>query len=102
MYGIDEADIWNVYKTGFMMGIGKDQWVLMLDPDRPCHLGSSTNRELVTVIEAVRCGGQVIQPMVILLGKVYQEHWYTKTGLEDNYLIPQSESGYSNDYLALR
>jgi hypothetical protein len=101
MYGIDEADIWNVNETGFMIGIGKDQWVLTLDPDRPCHLGSSTNRELVTVIEAVSGDGIVIPPMVILPGKVHQEHWYTKTGLEDNYLIVVSESGYSNDHVAL-
>jgi hypothetical protein len=47
---------------------------MMLDPDRPYHLGSSTNRELVTVIEAISGGGLVIPPIVILPGKVHQEH----------------------------
>jgi hypothetical protein len=40
--------------------------------------------------------------MVIVPGKVYQEHWYTKTGLDNNVLIAVSEIGYTNNHLALK
>jgi hypothetical protein len=93
MYDIDPADIWNVDETGFMISIGQDQWVLTLHAERPCHLGSSTNRELVTVIEAISSGGSIIPPMVILPGKVHQEHWFTKMGLEDNCLVAYQKAG---------
>ncbi len=85
-----------------MIRVGKDQWVLTRDLKRPSYLGSSTNCELITVIEAVSGGGQVIPPMAILPGKVHQAHWYTKTKLEDNYSIAVSDSGYTNDHLGLR
>ncbi len=100
-YGIKLEDIWNVDKTGFMIGVGKDQWVLIRDGAWPSYIGSTTNQELVTVIESVSAGGRVIQPMVILPGKVHQEHWYTKTGLDNNVLVAVSKSGYTNDHLAL-
>jgi hypothetical protein len=100
-YGIEEEDIWNEDETGFMIGIGKDHWVLTRDASRPSYLGSQSSRELVTVIEAVGGCGRIIPPMVILPGKVHQEHWYTKLGLEDDYLIGVTESGYSNDHMAL-
>jgi hypothetical protein len=100
-YGISEEHIWNVDETGFMIGVGKDQWVLTRDASRPSYLGSSSSRELVTVIKAVGGCGRVIPPMVILPGKVHQEHWYSKLDMEDDYLIGVSESGYTNDYLAL-
>ncbi len=40
--------------------------------------------------------------MVMLPGKVHQEHWYTKTGLENNVLVAVLESGYTYDHLALK
>ncbi len=49
MYNIKIADIWNVDETGFLIGMGKDEWVLTRDIERSSYLGSSSNRELVTV-----------------------------------------------------
>jgi hypothetical protein len=102
LYDIEPAHIWNVDGTGFMIGIGRDQWVLTRDATRPSYLDSSTNRKLVTVIEAVSGGERVILPMDILPGKIHQEHWYMKTGLNDDSLVGVSESGYTNDHLALK
>ena len=98
--GIQQNDCYNMDETGFRIGIGRDQWVITKDRTRPAYLPSSSNRELVTVIECVSAGGTVIAPMVILPGILIQERWFTATGMEDNYLIATSESGYSNDELS--
>jgi len=45
---IQNTDIYNFDETGFRIGIGRDQWIITLDPDRQSYLASSSNRELVT------------------------------------------------------
>ncbi len=70
-YSIKPEDIRNSDETGFMIGMGKDQWVLTRDGTRPSYLRSTTTMELVTVIKTVSGKGQVIPPMVILPGKVH-------------------------------
>jgi hypothetical protein len=98
-YGIQPRDIYNFDETGFRIGIGKDQWIITRDPDRQAYLGSSTNRELVTVCETISADGDALPPMIILSGILHQEKWYTK--LPDNYLVGVSETGYSNDELSM-
>ncbi len=85
-----------------MIRMGKSNWVLTRDQEQPSYLCSATNRELVTVFESVSGGGAIIPLMVILHGKVHQEHWCTKAGHEDCCLVAASDSGYTNDHLALR
>jgi hypothetical protein len=67
-YGIEEDDFWNVDETSFIIGIEKDRWVLTRDTTRLSYLGSSSSRELVTVVES-------IGSMVTFLGQDHQEHW---------------------------
>ena len=99
--GIQDSDQYNFDETGFRIGIGKDQWIVTLDPSRQSYLASSSNRELVTSCEAVSGDGDSLPPMLILPGTLHLEDWYTKTDLDDDFLLAVSETGYSNDELSL-
>jgi hypothetical protein len=71
---IEACNFWNDDETGFLIGMGKDYWVLTRDQERPSYLECVTNCELVTVIEWVHGRDKGIPPMVILPGKIHQEH----------------------------
>jgi len=51
--GVLVGNRYNFDETGFRIGIGRNQWIVTMDPDRQAHLGSTTNRELVTACEAI-------------------------------------------------
>ena len=57
VFGFESSDVWNMNESGFMVGMEKNQKVIMKDPPQKLYLGSSTNRELVTVVEAISAGG---------------------------------------------
>jgi hypothetical protein len=100
-YNIQVADTYNFDESGFRIGIGHDQWIITRDPNREAYLGSSTNRDLVTVCETISGDGCFLPPMVIIPGVIHQEQWYTTTSIPDEYLIGTSEKGYSNDELTM-
>ena len=39
--------------------------------------------------------------MLILAGKVLMEDWFTKTNLDNNYLVGTSDTEYSNNQLSV-
>ncbi|RPA73509.1 DDE-domain-containing protein, partial [Ascobolus immersus RN42] len=100
-YKIKATDIWNADKSGFRVGIGKDQFVITLDASRRPTLGSASCRELVTVIECVSAAGAAIDPMVVMPGSDHLEDWYAETGLGDDYAVAVSDTGYINDAVSL-
>jgi hypothetical protein len=57
-----------------MIKVGKDYWLITRDQEQPSYLGSSTNCELVSVINAVSVEGNVILPIVILPRNGHQEY----------------------------
>jgi len=69
-YGIQARDQYNFDETGFRIGIGRDQWIITRDPTRQAYLGSSRNRELVTVCETISADGHVLPPMIIISGVI--------------------------------
>ena len=99
--GILLKDIYNFDETGFRVGVGRDQWIITLDPARQSYSPSTTSRELVTSCEVISGDGHVLPPMVILPGIMHMEDWTSNTGLEDDVLMAVSETGYSNDMLCL-
>ena len=99
--GILDTDTYNFDETGFRIGIGRDQWVVTREPERPPSIRSSSNRELITLVECVSGDSLVLPPMLIAPGTLHMEDWYTKTSIPDAYLVGGSESGYSNEKLAL-
>ena len=101
-YNIEPCDQYNFDETGFRIGIGRDQWIITRDPTQQAYLGSSTNRELVSVCETIRGDGVALPPMIIVPGVIHQESWYTTTKIPGDYLMATSETGYNNDDLIVK
>lgn len=99
--GITPNDIWNMDEIGFRVGIGGQQWVLTFQPSKEARIGSNTNRESITCIEAVSAAGESISPLIIMTGVVHSEAW-AENDLPADTLIATSESGYTNELIALR
>lgn len=100
-FGILPEDQWNGDESGFRVGMGKDEFVYTLLRDLKSTLPSASCRELVTVIECISGAGIVLPPMIILPGSVHLRAWYDATGIDDDYLVAVSESGYSHDEYGL-
>lgn len=97
-YGILDADIWNFDETGFQIGIGRDQWIVTRVPKKLPFVPVNTNREYITVVEAVSAGGSVISPLIILSAKVTHLGWFEVSDYAEQ-LIGTSDTGYMNDTL---
>jgi hypothetical protein len=100
-YGINPADIYNFDETGFRIGMGRHQKIVTRDPKVQAYIESSTNRDYVTLVEAVSGDGFTLPPMVIINATTHREHWFPSS-LDDHYLMGVSDSGYSNDELGLK
>jgi hypothetical protein len=106
--GILPSDCWNFDETGFRIGCGGKQIVLTLGArEKPKKdrksliITSETNRNYLTSIEAISTAGDVIPPMLILKVTQHLFQWYTHTEILGDYLLGVSDTGYSNDELAL-
>jgi hypothetical protein len=98
--GILPEDIYNFDETGFQIGVGKDQWIITREPKRKIFNGSVTNRESVTVMEAVSATGFVCPPLFILSAKQMLLRWFDAIQTDEHLAI--SDTGYINDILALQ
>ena len=74
--------------------------ILTEDKTRRHFLPAPSNRESLTVVEAISAGGTAILAMVIISGVMHQALWYDN--LYDNTVIGVRESGYTNDELTLK
>ncbi|KAJ5746818.1 hypothetical protein N7520_012000 [Penicillium odoratum] len=75
-YGIQREDLYNFNESGFQMGIGQDQWIVTREPRRKIVSGTDTNREYVTVVEAISSDGFAIPPLIILTAKRLSHQWF--------------------------
>ena len=62
------TDIYNFDKSGFRVGIGKDQWIITRKPYRKAYISTDTNRELVTIMETISSDGVNLSLIIILAG----------------------------------
>ena len=99
--GIQARDIYNFDASGFRIGVGKDEWIVTLDPNHQSYLGSCTDRVLVRSCEMIRGNSKVLTPNLILLGNFHIEDWVMKPNLADDILIAISEIGDSKNVVAL-
>jgi hypothetical protein len=83
------------------MSVGKDEYTITQDPQHRITNGSMTNKELVTVGEAISGSGHSIPPLVILQGIVFIQNWFISCGLPSNWVLGVSDIAYSNDEIAL-
>ena len=100
-YGIQDADTWNFDETGFRCDIARNDWVVTRDRVRRIYSKNPDNRESLTAVECINATGLDIPPMLILT-RVNILEPFVNNDLNDDVLITVSESGYSNDYLALQ
>jgi len=98
--GIKGEDIWNMDETGFRVGIPGGQTVIVPRTITELYTPSPENRISITIIESVCSNGTVIAPVLIIPGKTHMESWYHEN-LAGKERILLSESGYSNDELAI-
>jgi hypothetical protein len=96
--GILPEDVYNMDETGCRIGVATSQYVYSKN-GREVFIPNANNRELVTLVECICASGHAIPPMVIIKAATIMEHWVVD--LPDDVLISVSDSGYSNDSLAL-
>lgn len=98
--GIVKEDFYNYDESGFMIGYGRDQFILTKHAYRRQFLPSSQNRESVTCGETISGDGSVLPAMVILSGQLHLNGWVNNE-LDGNTLMAVSDTGYCNDEIAL-
>jgi len=99
-HGILNEDVWNMNETGFRIGCGRAQMIVTLDPKKPLRMTDPDNRIYITSVECVSSRGWVIRPVLILAG-VHILHKWGFDDLDGDIVIGTSETGYSNDDLAM-
>ena len=93
-------NIWNMDETGFQVGIPGGEEVIVPITAFELYTPSPENKTSITIIEAVSASGKVTPPVLIIPGKVHMESWYHES-LSGTERILLSESGYTNDQLAI-
>ncbi|KAF1994311.1 CENP-B protein, partial [Amniculicola lignicola CBS 123094] len=96
--GIQPRDTYNMDETGYQIGVASNQYVYT-QRGQQVFIPNANNRELVTLVECISTNGASITPIVIVKAQSVMEHWISNQ--LDNYLISVSDSGYTNDSLAL-
>ncbi|KAJ5543880.1 hypothetical protein N7494_005159 [Penicillium frequentans] len=96
-HGIQPLDIYNFDETGFQIGVGRDQWIITREPRRKIVAGVHTNREYVTVVEAISTDGFIIPPLIILSAQQIQYRWFNDLNQDER--IAVTDTGYTNDQL---
>lgn len=99
--GITEVDVWNMDETGFRIGCGRTQVVISLNRRKSLRLMDPDNRDYITSVECISSAGDVIPPLLIISGVHILHKWCQENDLDGETLIGTSETGYSNDDLAL-
>ncbi|KAJ5699795.1 hypothetical protein N7536_002808 [Penicillium majusculum] len=75
-HGICHQDIYNFDETGFQIGVGREQFIITRHLKKKLFNGSVTNRESVTVLEAVSADGFACPPLIILSAKQALLRWF--------------------------
>ena len=68
-YYILPENIWNMDEKGFLLGVSSREKVLCRSTRKNPRLVQEGGREWVTLVEAIRAGGQTIPPFVIYKGE---------------------------------
>ncbi len=98
--GIQEADHWNMDETGFRIGCGRAHTVVTRNIRGVLQMADPENRDYITAAEAASAAGQSIPPMIITKGVNILARW-TANDIDDDTLFNTSDTGYSNDDLAI-
>lgn len=100
-FGLVPEDIWNMDETTFRIGGGKAQWVITMDARKALVMQDPDNREHITSAESINGVGHTIPAFLILQAKHTLHKWTIYNDLSDEISLSVSDSGYSNDSLAM-
>jgi hypothetical protein len=100
---IQKEDLWNFDETGFILGKGNAQNVIISTRNKrsQAFIQSTTSRDYATCTEAISAGGGSIPPFIIFKAQNFLQKWY-EIDLQQGTAITVSDSGYINDALALQ
>lgn len=99
--GIPPDDMWNMDETGFRVGCGVAHLVVTLSPHKRVVIADPDNRDYITAVECINGVGGSVPSFLILKGVNILHKWALENELEDDIMLATSDSGYSNDSLAL-
>lgn len=100
-YGIQPSDRWNFDETGFRVGMGRNDWIVTMDPERRAYSKNPENRQSLSVVECINGAGQDIPPMLIIAGVNILAPWFNND-LAGDILLTVSDSGYADDWISLQ
>ena len=95
---MDPRDIYNMDETGFRVGVGKSQWVITEEWNKPLYQTDADNRDYITSVECISGSGYTLPPMLILAGKQHLANWQ-QDSLDPDTFWGVSDTGYTNDDL---
>ncbi|EYE90879.1 uncharacterized protein EURHEDRAFT_548719 [Aspergillus ruber CBS 135680] len=92
-YGIEDADIYNFDKTGFMMGVILPS---MVEPmSWMFHYPSRAP------LQGVNADGWYILPFIILQGAYHLANWYSESNLPPEWVLGATHNGWTNNETGL-
>src|SRR5438034_7381108 len=101
-YGIVDQDVWNFDETGFHVGVGGKQLVIVTKRKNPkIFHGDADNREHLTSGEFISGGGFSTEPFVIMKGTYHLEKFYFEGGFIPDTSVGFSDSGYLTNELVI-
>lgn len=91
----------NFDKIGYRMGMGRGDWVVLVNVIRRIDSKCPDNQESLTVMPCINGVGRNIPPMLILTG-TQQLALQFNNNLDDDIAVSTAETGYTNDWISLQ
>ncbi|KAF2190325.1 hypothetical protein K469DRAFT_723140 [Zopfia rhizophila CBS 207.26] len=100
--GIQQRDTWNFDECGFRIGISSSQDVITMEAFKSTKMLLETNGDFISIVKTINAAGETIPPLTILKGaQIMHQHVSRELHLDPQMLLGVSESGYSNNQIAL-
>jgi hypothetical protein len=94
-------NIWNMDEIGFRVGcLSRKSLIVTRKEVKKAYLADPRDRTLVISVECISALGELLNPLFILLQKVFLP-WFFLGLLLDDYQLAHSDSGYNNSEIAL-
>jgi hypothetical protein len=91
-------DVYNFDESPIRLGQGGSQKKITAVENKEISAGKNTNRDSLTIAEAISASGDFAAPVIILPGVELLEKW-TKARLPGRFLLTTSPAGYITDEL---
>lgn len=101
-YSVASTEIYNINETGFMLGQGSTEQVVVPAGDQAAQFKAKPGtQESATVIKCIRSGGQVLLPLIITKGRIHtvgehqrmEKHSSHVELLKDNQWLDKQQAG---------